>query len=133
MLLVLLSGVGATVAALWIWHFTFGAEHRRPKPFGLTPPEIRFLRTHHSLVKLMASKQQAEAKAQNVQTREDAEELIEEVFDDEEDKEVFIRQLNTLLGVPGLSEETEAAVIQSVVDAAIRFYHARTSPATQAE
>lgn len=131
MLLVLIAGVGATTAALWFYHLTVTRTRREPKPFGLTPPEIRFLRTHHPLVKLMASKEEAERQAQAVQTREDAEELIEEVFDDEEDKEVFIRQLNTLLGVPGLSEETEAAVIQSVVDAAIRFYHARTSPATQ--
>ena len=60
-----------------------------------------------------------EEAVQNVTSLDDAREVVNEWFDDPEDKEVVVEKLNAAIDVPGIPEELEGVVLSRVLEAII--------------
>ena len=61
-------------------------------------------------------------KIEQASTREDAKEIIEEIFDDEADKQVIAEKLNALIDIPQVPEAMEGAVINQFLTAVVYVY-----------
>lgn len=70
----------------------------------------------------MATQEQIE----QASTREDAKEIINEIFDDEGDKAVVAQKLNELINVPGVPEDMEGAIISQFLTAIVYVYEQAT-------
>ena len=62
-------------------------------------------------------------KIEQASTRDDAKEIIEEIFDDEADKQVIAQKLNDIIDIPSVPETMEGAIISQFLTAVVYVYN----------
>ena len=65
-------------------------------------------------------------KIEQASTRDDAKEIIEEIFDDEADKQVITQKLNDIIDIPKVPEAMEGAIISQFLTAVVYVYNEAT-------
>jgi GH24 family phage-related lysozyme (muramidase) len=76
-------------------------------PSGAPPPSLKHRKPMNAA--------EAEAKAESVSTLDEAHEVVDEWFDDPEDKEVVVEKLNAAIDVPGIPEEMEGVILSQML------------------
>lgn len=66
-----------------------------------------------------AAQKAAQEKAGSASTLDDARDVVDEIFDDPEDKEVVIDKLNAAVDVPGIPESMEGVIISQALEGII--------------